>query len=483
MPAANSSLMRLTSTAMVWLLLFIGLHLSVAYSYNLFHSLAEMFAVVVACGIFMVAWNTRGFSRTPYLIFIGVAYLFVAGLDLLHTLAYQGMGVFHNPGADLATQLWIAARYLEALSLLAASLLALRRVKAELLLAIYGVALAFILWVIFSGRFPVCYTSAGGLTSFKVFSEYVVCLILMAAGVVFWRRAALWDRTVLRLILASIACTIASELSFTLYIHAYGLANQIGHYLKIISFYLIYRASVSASLKRPYEVLFRDLGVRERRLRASEGRLRAILGNAADLVIFLSPDWKVHEFNLGAQEIFGWRRQEVLARNFLSILIPPKQAGTVEGLLRQSLAGEPQKQVDTVMLDKGGQAHHILWNCTRLDDTQGQALGLVISGLDITVRIQYAKEREELIESLQEALAQVKTLSGLLPICSHCKKIRDDSGYWRQIEQYVEKHSQAEFSHSLCPQCAHKLYPEYFPDPAAKASHSLKIPGNPLKNR
>ncbi|MBU1274415.1 MAG: PAS domain S-box protein [Proteobacteria bacterium] len=259
--------------------------------------------------------------------------------------------------------------------------------------------------------------------------------------------------------------TIASEICFTAYASVYGMANQVGHYLKIISFYLIYQASVAASLKRPYEVLFRDLGVRERRLRASEGRLRAILSNAAALVVFLAPDWKMHEFNLGAQETFGWQRGEVLARNFLQTMIPPAQAETVERVLGEALAGNPQRAVDSVMLDRQGRAHHILWNCTRIDDSQGQALGVVISGLDITVRIKYAQEREKLIESLQEALAQVKTLSGLLPICSNCKKIRDDSGYWRKIEEYLQKHSQAEFSHGLCPQCAHQLYPNIFPRP------------------
>jgi len=465
MPLAKIGSLRMVGEAAGWLLILTGLHLTVLYSYNLFHSLAEIFSVVVACGIFMVAWNTRGFNRTPHLIFLGVAYLFVAGLDLLHTLAYKGMGVFHSPGADLATQLWIAARYLEAVSLLAAALLALRRVKAELLLLVYGALAALILWAIFSGHFPVCYSPADGLTTFKIFSEYAICLLLAAAGIAFWRRAAVLDPTVLRLIMASIACTIASEICFTAYASVYGMANQVGHYLKIISFYLIYQASVAASLKRPYEVLFRDLGVRERRLRASEGRLRAILSNAAALVVFLAPDWKMHEFNLGAQETFGWQRGEVLARNFLQTMIPPAQAETVERVLGEALAGNPQRAVDSVMLDRQGRAHHILWNCTRIDDSQGQALGVVISGLDITVRIKYAQEREKLIESLQEALAQVKTLSGLLPICSNCKKIRDDSGYWRKIEEYLQKHSQAEFSHGLCPQCAHQLYPNIFPRP------------------
>lgn len=70
-------------------------------------------------------------------------------------------------------------------------------------------------------------------------------------------------------------------------------------------------------------------------------------------------------------------------------------------------------------------------------------------------------EREQLIVELQEALAHVKTLSGLLPICASCKKIRDDKGYWNQIESYIRKHSSAEFTHSCCPECAKELYPEY----------------------
>jgi len=70
------------------------------------------------------------------------------------------------------------------------------------------------------------------------------------------------------------------------------------------------------------------------------------------------------------------------------------------------------------------------------------------------------KEREKLIHELQEALDKVKTLSGLLPICSSCKKIRDDNGYWNQIEVYIRDHSEADFSHSICPGCAKELYPD-----------------------
>ena len=71
------------------------------------------------------------------------------------------------------------------------------------------------------------------------------------------------------------------------------------------------------------------------------------------------------------------------------------------------------------------------------------------------------QERNRYVEELQKALKEVKQLSGLLPICSHCKQIRDDKGYWNQIEGYISANSEALFSHGICPDCAKKLYPEY----------------------
>jgi PAS domain S-box-containing protein len=87
---------------------------------------------------------------------------------------------------------------------------------------------------------------------------------------------------------------------------------------------------------------------------------------------------------------------------------------------------------------------------------------------DITERKQVEEEHEGLIAELQQALSKVKTLSGLLPICASCKKIRDDKGYWNQIESFISEHSEAEFSHGICPECAAKLYPEYVKKPGTK---------------
>ncbi len=86
-----------------------------------------------------------------------------------------------------------------------------------------------------------------------------------------------------------------------------------------------------------------------------------------------------------------------------------------------------------------------------------------VIGLYYGIIKQTSRAKEELIVGLQKALTEVKTLSGMLPICSSCKKIRDDEGYWQQIEEYIRNHSDADFTHGICNDCVEKLYPEIYP--------------------
>jgi PAS domain S-box-containing protein len=99
---------------------------------------------------------------------------------------------------------------------------------------------------------------------------------------------------------------------------------------------------------------------------------------------------------------------------------------------------------------------------TRVMDRSGRETGKLIVVKDISERKTAELERERQFSELQETLSQVKQLRGLLPICAGCKNIRDDSGYWHQIEHYIKEHSEADFSHGLCPACARKLYPDLF---------------------
>jgi PAS domain-containing protein len=103
----------------------------------------------------------------------------------------------------------------------------------------------------------------------------------------------------------------------------------------------------------------------------------------------------------------------------------------------------------------------VIFHKATLEKPDGEIAGLVGAIMDITEIKQAEIEKERLIAQLQGALDNVKLLSGLLPICASCKKVKDDQGYWNQIEIYIRDRSEAEFSHGICPDCMKKLYPEY----------------------
>lgn len=107
-----------------------------------------------------------------------------------------------------------------------------------------------------------------------------------------------------------------------------------------------------------------------------------------------------------------------------------------------------------------GETRWILTTKVPLRDGDDRIIGLVGVSKDITDRKRLEDERDRYIKELRAAAANVRTLRGLLPICAHCNHIRDDAGYWHRVEHYVQKHTHAEFSHGICPDCARKLYPE-----------------------
>ncbi len=304
----------------------LGLYLASLESYLLFHALAELFSVAVAGSIFAVTWTSRRHLRNGYLLVVGVGYLALGALDLLHTLAYQGMPIF--PGHPFAAnQLWIAARGLESVTAVAA-LAALRRDRRPdpaWLLAGFVAVTALLVASIFWWRvFPACFVAGAGQTAFKIAAEYVIIGLLGLAVALLHGSRARFDADVFRLVRASLLAAIACEFAFTLYVSNYGPANLAGHALKVVSYFLAFRAIVETGVRRPVDLVFRELASTNERLRT--------------------------------------------------------------------------------------------------------------------------------------ALDEIKTLRGVIPICSHCKKIRDDAGSWAQLEAYLIRHSDAQFSHGICPECLVRHY-------------------------
>ncbi len=258
----------------------VGLFIISLHRYLLFHALVEMFSIVIALMVFSLTWNVRHNLKNGYLLFLGISYLFVAGLDLLHTLAYPGMGVF--PGTDpatpdgpnLGTQLWLAARYMQSLAMVAAPFHVRRFPRPWVIVLAFGAATTMLLLSIFTWEnFPVAF--AGGLTPFKRISEYVITLFFLAGAGLLLSTRRIFPSRVFALLLASAAANVLAELAFTDYGGVYDLVVIGGHYFKVVSFIFIYKAIVEVGLREPQELLYRELALSEQALRETSARARA----------------------------------------------------------------------------------------------------------------------------------------------------------------------------------------------------------------
>ncbi|MBE0618567.1 MAG: hypothetical protein IH608_11680, partial [Proteobacteria bacterium] len=238
-------------------------------NYLLYHSAIEFLGAAVAVSVFAVGWNARAFAREPLFLVLACGSLGAGALDILHSLAYRGMGVFPGAGADLPTQLWVAGRLLQAASTLLAVLCLGRpgALRPGWLLGGVVAATAGLLGAILLGVFPSCYAEGVGLTPFKVAAEYGACAILAAAGAILWRKRALLDPSIFGLLLGYVAAAAAAELSFTLYVDVYGFFNFLGHAVKLAATACLYLALVRGALVHPYRSLFRTLAVSEEQLR------------------------------------------------------------------------------------------------------------------------------------------------------------------------------------------------------------------------
>lgn len=141
-------------------------------------------------------------------------------------------------------------------------------------------------------------------------------------------------------------------------------------------------------------------------------------------------------------------------------LVHPDDRAAVQQAIHDSLANDAPYHIHPRITNESGRQWVLEGFGDVVRDAGGKPLRFAGTVQDITERSQAEAEREKLIRELQEAIARVKQLSGLLPICASCKKIRDDQGYWNQIEVYIRDHSEANFTHGICPVCAEKWQEE-----------------------
>jgi PAS domain S-box-containing protein len=199
----------------------------------------------------------------------------------------------------------------------------------------------------------------------------------------------------------------------------------------------------------------------EEALRYEKSLLDALMDNIPDSIYFKDRQSRLLrmnrknliDLNMNLDQIVGKTDIELWGEEFGRKTVADEQ------LLMET--GEPIIGLIETRYIENGQINWTWTTKVPLRDISGQIVGLVGITREINDVMRAQAERDKLIDELKDALADVRLLSGMVPICANCKKIRDDQGFWTQIESYIQDHSDAKFSHSICPDCAAKLYPDY----------------------
>ena len=300
---------------LIFSLLLLGTYLTSFYNYLLFHTAVELFSIIVAIGIFVIAWNSKKNIDNNFFLVVGISFLFVAFIDIVHTLSYKGMNIFNEYGLTLSTQLWIAARYLQAFSFLFASFFINKKVNSSVLMLFYSLITVILLILIFTRIFPLTYSESSGLTPFKIVSEYVIIIIFAFSVLNLFKFRKEFDKGIFKLIIFSIGMIIIAEVMFTIYVGLYDLLTIIGHIFRTISCYLLYVAIIEIGLENPFKVLFR-------KLKNSEEKYRIITENASDIISVLDNDFNFEFVNDGQERTTGYSKEELINKNFIDFVHP-----------------------------------------------------------------------------------------------------------------------------------------------------------------
>lgn len=420
----TQSKFTLTRTSLLQILLVpivvSTLYICSLYSYPLFHIITEDFAIIIGVCAFIVVWNTRKIADKKNFLFIGIFFLFVSFLDFVHALSYKGMGIFKGiDESNVATQLWIAARYLQSISLLFTVLFVWRAksLKIGLTLLIYSTITTLIILSIFIWRiFPACFIVGTGLTPFKKTSEYIISLILLATIVVIYSRQFPLDKTIKRFFLLSLIANIISEISFIFYVSVFGFSNFVGHIVRIFACYFLYQATVKSTLTNPFDFLFYELNKNRNALEVAKieaekerDRSEIYLQSINDGVIAIDKEWRITLWNKAAETISGYSRAEAIGKNFRKVVKIIREHDRKESILfieNIFVFGKTENVSENILLiNKDGNEIPISESGAPIFNKQGGVSGVIIIFHDSTRE----KEAARLHSSFAYASHQLRT--------------------------------------------------------------------------
>ncbi len=329
------------------------LYLTSWYSYIFFHSLVEIFSIVVAIGIFVVGWNSRRFIDNYYFLLVAIAFLFVGLFDLLHLFAYEGIGVLKMSSVNLSSQLWLCARIFAGTSLLIAPIFVKRTFNAKLVFFSYLLLFLTILSLIIRWQiFPDAYTEAGGVTQFQIYAEYFIVASYAGALVLLFLKRKSFNHEIYRLLALSLCSMLIMEGLLLNRLAQSGFANLLSHLFKTASFYLLYLGIIEMGLMKPYRLLFKNLKDGEKALKHSEERYRLLVEFSPDAMI-------VHDFgkiifvNAAALTMLDAKTENDLVGKDILQFVHPDFKEVISNRMGQLKAGKselPSREIQMISL-------------------------------------------------------------------------------------------------------------------------------------
>ena len=390
----------------VWLtplLLAIPLVAAGFHNYLLFHTLVELMTIIVGVLMFVVAVYTYPYSRENFLMFLATGYFWIAAIDLFHALFYKGMDILAADTSNLATQFWLAGRFMQAFLLLLAPFLITKRMHTAIHFILFGVLSTVFYILIIGGYFPDAYIEGEGLTPFKIISEYLVCLILLLALANLYIHRKQLKPDVFPFLAAAIVFTICSELAFTNYISVYGPANMLGHLFKLLAFWLVFYSIVRTSLQEPYEAVIQAT----RAMKVSEGKYRNLVEVTSDWIWEVNRHGTYTYVSPKVRDILGYEPEEILGKSPFDLMPPEEARSVAKGLSPLMQSGQPFQGVKNRNRHKNGKTITMETSGVPFFDDRGALAGYRGIDRDIT-------EHEKLEEQFHQSqkMEAVGTLVG-----------------------------------------------------------------------
>ena len=378
-----SLLIPLTFSVIAWA--------SASINFLVFHVTAELFSIVIASTALIVALTSRRFTQNHFVVFLAVAIGWCGAIDLLHTLVYKGMNLLPVNESNLATQLWIVARFLQALALLIATYFLRHTLKTGIAVIGFGLFSALFVLIAIMGLLPDAFVEGQGLTHFKINMEYVIIAIMAVALWSYWKNRTLMSKALFINMVFAVVSLIVAEFAFTQYANVYAKSNMLGHILKIFGYWFIYQALVHNTLKEPFSAL---------------SRAANSFDSVPEPTVLISKDGRIQQINNAAAEL-AMRPKELLVGEDAHSIFHDANVQKQQCLVCQRIAQGESAFAQSLRLHDGRMVR-----CTVSPFTGDEANDQLVQVIDdITFESELSSERDHLMFSLNERLKELDCLN------------------------------------------------------------------------